>query len=727
MRSRTDFAVAAPGWFSSMHQQYRIPALACCALLALAGGCSRSEPAAVQAAPQPVSIIPMPREMATTSGQFNVTPSTRILVPAGSAAEPVARYFVELLQRTRSLSLPVDASASADTQGAIEFQLMAGESVGQEDYSLTISPERIVVSAGDSRGLFYGAVTLWQLMTPGAAGDAISIPAVTIRDSPRFRWRGLMLDSARHFQSPSFVKQFIDWMALHKLNVLHWHLVDDQGWRLEIRKYPKLTSVGAWRVPAGAAVNDIDPATGKPRLYGGFYTQDEVRDIVAYAAARNITIVPEIEMPGHASAPVAAYPQLGVTGTHPPVVPADWGVYSTLFNVDDATFSFLEDVLTEVMALFPGEYIHVGGDEAVKDEWKASPKIQAQMRRLGIKDEHALQSYFIQRIGKFLNAHDRKLIGWDEILEGGLAPDATVMSWRGIDGAVAAATAEHDAVLAPQPALYFDNRQNGPNDPSPGRGWVISLEDVYRFDPAPAALQPDQLKHILGVQAPIFTEHMRTEQRVEYMTFPRAAALAEVAWSPAERRDWADFQARLPAQLRRYDALGIHYAPTDATLNAIDAGTQRRNSHQLSMCSDKLVLSLTDDAPVHGDRAVFLVDILNPCWIFKDADLSRPTSISVAVGQVPFNFQIGNDVKAIPLPTPQTPEGELEVRLDSCEGEKLATLPLAPAASSPAVTSLPPARIAPRAGEHDLCFIFTRNTVDPIWVIDSIELAATGE
>ena len=551
-----------------MTRQKKIIAFGCCVFLAVASGCDRPASESPTVAGPAPAIIPMPRALSTASGQFNVTASTPVVVEAGSAAEPVARYFIDLLQRTRSLALQVDPAARANAKHAIDFQLTAGEGAGQEGYSLTISPERIVVSAGDPRGLFYGAVTLWQLMTPGAAGEAISIPAITINDAPRFPWRGLMLDSARHFQSPQFIKQFIDWMALHKLNVLHWHLVDDQGWRLEIKKYPKLTSVGAWRVPAGAgAAADTDPATGKPRLYGGFYTQDQVREIVAYAAERHITIVPEIEMPGHASASVAAYPQLGVTGTHPPMVPADWGVYSTLYNVDDSTFTFLEDVLTEVMALFPGEYIHVGGDEAVKDEWKASPKIQAQMRKLGIKDEHGLQSYFIQRIGKFLNQHERKLIGWDEILEGGLAPNATVMSWRGIDGAIAAATAGHDAVLAPQPALYFDNRQNGPNDPSPGRGWVISLEDVYRFDPAPAALQPDQLKHILGVQAPIFTEHMRTEERVEYMTFPRAAALAEVAWSPAERRDWADFQARLPAQLRATTRWGFTTHPLQIRLH----------------------------------------------------------------------------------------------------------------------------------------------------------------
>uniref|UniRef100_UPI002C2D0BED beta-N-acetylhexosaminidase n=1 Tax=Povalibacter sp. TaxID=1962978 RepID=UPI002C2D0BED len=673
-----------------MRQQNKFIAFASCVLLLLIGGCDRSRPDAVAVSAPTPAIIPAPRDLTTGAGQFNVSAATPITFAADSDAASVADYFSDLIHRTRGLQLHTQAG---EADKSIHFELTAGGSAGQEDYSLTLSPERIVVSAGNSRGLFYGAVTLWQLMTPGDAAQTIAVPAVTIHDSPRFAWRGLMLDSARHFQSPEFVKRFIDWMALHKLNVLHWHLVDDQGWRLEIRKYPKLTSVGAWRVPAGAAAAaDIDPATGKPRLYGGYYTQADVREIVAYAGQRHITIVPEIEMPGHASAAVAAYPQLGVTGTHPPVVPADWGVYSTLFNVDDATFGFMEDVLTEVMALFPGEYIHVGGDEAVKDEWEASPKIQAQMRKLGIKDEHALQSYFIHRIEKFLNRHGRRLIGWDEILEGGLAPNATVMSWRGIDGAVAAATAGHDAVLAPQPALYFDNRQNGPNDPSPGRGWIISLEDVYRFDPAPAALQPEQLKHILGLQAPIFTEHMRTEERVEYMTFPRAAALAEVAWSPAERRDWTDFQARLPAQLHRYDSLGIHYTPPAPSSAQRGGGAQeragipqrgervgegaasRRTSHQLEMCTSKLVLSLTDDAPLHGERAVFLVDIMNPCWILKGADLSQSTTLTAAVGQVPFNFQIGNDVKAIPLLKPQTPEGELEVRLDSCEGEKLATL-----------------------------------------------------
>lgn len=711
-----------------MHNKNKIPkALTCSAFLALMlTGCgeraSQDQDQSAAAAPI-VSVIPAPREITPGVGAFTVNKDTSVHFSVDAGSEQVARYFTDLLQRTHGLALAATAGGDVG-DGAIEFKVLAGEGkTDDEGYSLEISPRAITVSSHSSRGLFYGAVTLWQILTADAAAASISVPAMTIQDAPRFRWRGLMLDSARHYQSPEFVKKFIDWMALHKLNVLHWHLTDDQAWRLEIRKYPRLTSVGAWRVPAGpAAAADIDPMTGKPRVYGGFYSQDQVRELVAYAAQRNITIVPEIEMPGHASAPVAAYPQLGVTGRPSPGVPADWGVYPTLYNVDDDTFSFLENVLTEVMALFPSEYIHVGGDEAVKDQWIASAKVQARMRELGVKDEHALQSYFIQRIEKFLNARGRKLIGWDEILEGGLAPNATVMSWRGIDGAIAAATAGHDAVLSPQPGLYFDNRQNGATDPSPGRGWIVSLEDVYRFDPAPASLQPDQLKHILGVQGNIFSEHMRTEQRVEHMTFPRAAALAEVGWTPAERRDWPDFQARLPAQLHRYDTLGIHYAPTDMTLNAVAAGSQRRNSHQLSMCSDKLVLSLTDDAPLQGERAVFLVDIMNPCWIYKDADLSKAAAIAVAVGQVPFNFQIGNDVNAIPLPKPKTAAGELEIRIGSCEGEKLAVLPLAPAASNLAVTQLPPVAMEPHEGEHDLCFMFTRASVDPTWVIDSVEL-----
>jgi hexosaminidase len=681
--------------------------LALCCLLA---GCSNKEaPPAV--ATQSVSVIPAPAKVTMNRGAFDLSAATPVHYAAGSPGEQVASYFVDLMKRTRAVALAASAGETGGKQ-AISFVLKAREgSQVEEAYSLVVSPERILVSSHSPRGLFYGAVTLWQL----AAGT--QIPALQIEDAPRFRWRGLMLDSARHYQSPQFIERLLDTMALHKLNVLHWHLTDDQAWRLQIKKYPKLTEVGAWRVPAGAApAADIDPATQRPRLYGGIYTQDQVREIVAYAAARHITIVPEIEMPGHASAAIAAYPELGVTG-EPSVVPADWGIYPNLFNVEESTFAFLEDVLSEVIELFPGEYIHVGGDEAVKNQWQASARVQSRRRELGVKDEHALQSYFVQRIEKYLNAHDRRLIGWDEILEGGLAPNATVMSWRGIQGAVAAAEAGHDTVLSPAPTLYFDNRPL--NTAHAGRGPVVSIEDVYRFDPAPSVLSEAQRAHILGVQANLWTEHVRTEDRAEYMIFPRAAAIAEVGWSPAARLDWQSFSARLPDQLARYRALGVGFAQAP---EGVAPQPGRRTSHELASCSEKILLSLEDDAPLQGERAVFLVDIMNPCWLYRDADLSQVTAIAASVGQVPFNFQIGDEIKMFPLRKPQTPAGELEVRMDGCEGEKIATLPLAPATKSQAVTQLAPVAIAKRTGPHDLCFTFTQAAIDPFWVLDAVQL-----
>ncbi len=701
-----------------MQRKYRISILICCAFTVFISGCgtpdSGSPPASVPATSVPV--IPAPRDVVRTSGKFIVTTATSVRFE-GSVAEGVAGYFVDLVQRTGGPTLQAEA-VSPTVEGGIRFQLVAGErSMADEAYTLAVSESGVSVSAADARGLFYGAVTLWQLMTPGAPDGEVLLPAMKIEDAPRFRWRGLMLDSARHFQSPEFIKRFIDTMALHKLNVFHWHLVDDQAWRIEIKKYPLLTERGAWRVPAGAAAReDIDPKTGKPRLYGGYYTQEQIRDIVAYASARHITVVPEIEMPGHATAAIVAYPQLAVLPNPPREMPADWGIYPHLFNVEDATFAFLEDVMTEVLALFPSPYIHVGGDEAVKDQWQASSNVQARMRELGIKDEHALQSYFIQRMEKFLNAHGRRLIGWDEILEGGIAPNATVMSWRGIDGAVAAAATGHDAVLAPWPTLYLDNRQSA-GDTQPGRGTIIGVEEVYRFDPLPAKIAPEQHEHVLGVQANLWAEHMRSEARVEYMAFPRAAALAEIAWSPPERLSFTDFQDRLTAQLARYEALGIRHAPPPQPVSRSELS---RTSHELDLCSNKLILSLEDDAPVRGERETFLVDVMQPCWMWRGVDLSRVAAIEVEVGQVPFNFQIGKDREAIKFRTPRTPFGELEVR-KTCDGPLLASLPLEPAIAQHTTTKLEQVELSGE-GVQDLCFTFAQHTLDPLWVVHGVQL-----
>ncbi|MDO9335225.1 MAG: family 20 glycosylhydrolase [Caulobacter sp.] len=739
-----------------------------------------------QAAP---ALIPAPASIVEGQGGYELKPYDLIAVADGDAeALRTALYLQDLLQETRGLSVAVREGGAGRAAITLKRDGPKGEA-----YRLSANPDGVVIAAADEAGLFYGAVTLWQLATQTPGKGPVRIQAMTIEDAPRFAWRGLMLDSARHFQSPAFVKRFIDWMALHKLNTLHWHLTDDQGWRLEIKKYPRLTEVGAWRVQAGAApAADIDPATGRPRQYGGFYTQDQVREIVAYAAARQITIVPEIEMPGHAQATLVAYPDLGTVDPAPTAVSGDWGVFPYIYNVDDRTFSFLEDVLTEVMDLFPGQYIHVGGDEAVKDQWKASPSVQAKIKALGLKDEHELQSWFIQRIERFLNAKGRRLIGWDEILEGGLAPNATVMSWRGIDGAVAAARQGHDAVLAAQPTLYFDRRQSASPDEPPGRGQMVTLKDVYDFDPAPASLTADETRHVLGLQATLFSEHIRTEERMEQMAFPRAAAIAELGWSPARGRDWAGFSARLPAMLERYGTVGLRYdevplrvvvtagldvaanrtavtlatplglgdihytldgsAPTAAsplyvapldlpvpstvkaaafenrraltapTTKVLDAASLRfRKSQELKLCSEGIALSLEDDGPLEGPRAVMIADIMNPCWIYPAADLTGVTRIELDVGQRPFNFQIGADLAKITFRPPTTPEGEFEVRLDSCAGPVVATLPLAPAAGNTGVTRLT-APLAPASGLHDLCFTYTARGVEPMWFIDGVQI-----
>ena len=696
--------------------------LALGALIALTGACDSRD--AVPAKPVQLDaphlgLIPTPSHSNGAVGTFRVAATTAVLF-SGAGAADVARYFIELIKDQRPDLAFRTPKEGAPASGSIAFVLAADEKgQGAEGYSLAVTPKGVTITARTPAGLFYGAVTLWQLITADAMqGLSVDIPALRIVDAPRFSWRGVMLDSARHFQSPEYIKQFIDWMALHKLNVLHWHLVDDQAWRLEIKKYPRLTSIGAWRVPSGQApLTDIDPATGKPRQYGGFYTQDQVRDIVAHAAKRHINVVPEIEMPGHATAAVVAYPELGVTNKPPKAVPEEWGIFPTLFNIDDSTFTFLENVLAETIELFPSEYIHVGGDEALKDEWHASPKIQARMKELGIKDEHALQSYFIQRVGKFIDSKGRKLIGWDEILEGGLAANATVMSWRGIDGAIAAAKAGHDTVLSPAPDLYFDHWQS-PGDTSPGRSNTLSLKDVYLFDPLPKSLLPEQRKHVLGLQANLWAEMMRSEARVTYMAYPRIAALAEVAWSPPERINWENFEKRLEPQLRRYASLGIRYARETQVV----PGPRRRVSHDLEQCGGGYLLSLEDDAPIQGERAVFLVNITDPCWIWRGADLSQVKAIGATVGQIPFNFQIGKDAAKIPLHKPATKYGELEIRLDDCAGKVVASTSLEPAVSNLGLTRLPPIDLPSIEGQHDICLRFTRARIDPIWAIGSLEL-----
>jgi hexosaminidase len=576
---------------------------------------------------RPVRVIPTPNAVVPGHGSFTFDSATIVRIPAHDPdARSAAEYFVDLMTRSKR---PIPSIVSGGTipgqvRPAIAFRRRAG--LGPEAYWLDVTPHGIVVSATGGAGLFYGAVTLWQMLTPGDGSPAAAqtfpaqtLHAQTIRDAPAYPWRGLMLDSARHFQSPAFVRSMIDTMALHKLNVLHWHLTDDQGWRLEILKYPRLTSVGAWRKPAtsGAAQS---PSTSS---YGGFYTQAEVRAIVAYAASRHVQIVPEIEMPGHAQAAIAAYPELGVAkgpDAAPLAVSASWGVHTHLFNVEPATFAFLENVLDEVMELFPSNYVHVGGDEAVKNEWQESPAVQARARALGIKDADDLQAYFTQEIGRYIAAHGRRLVGWDEILRPGLNRDAIVMSWHGTAGAHTAAVAGHDTVLSPWPTLYFDNTQSSLPTEVPGRLNIVSLEQVYRFEPRDPTLDEAARHHVLGVQANLWTEHMQTEDRVQWMAWPRAAAVAEIGWTAPQRRDWRDFLSRLGPMFERYADLGITYADSTFAVAA-----------QLSRSGDRVSVALSNQVSA-GDIRYTL-------------DGGDPSSSST-VYDSPLSLAVGTEIRA---------------------------------------------------------------------------------
>lgn len=476
-----------------------------------------------------------------------MTAETRVC--AGPGLEGAARACADLLREPTGLPLPLTRAAGA-TQGLL---LSLAPDIEAEGYRLQVTPESVALEVADDAGLWYGAQTLRQLLT---LEDAPAIPCLRIEDAPRFRWRGLHLDVGRHLYPVDFLRKTLDLMALHKLNRFHWHLSEDQGWRLEIRGWPRLTEVGAWRAatPLPAERHTLD---GRP--YGGFYTQDEVRALVEYARERHVTIVPEIEMPGHAQAALAAYPQLGCLGEGY-AVRCHWGVSDEVYCAgNDDVFDFLESVLLEVMALFPGEFIHVGGDECPKTRWAACPKCQARMRREGLRDEEELQSWFIRRIERFLRGHGRRLIGWDEILEGGLAPGAAVMSWRGSQGGIAAAGAGHDVVMSPNTHCYLDyyQREDSASEP-PAIGGYIPLERAYEFDPL-AGIAAAHHAQVLGGQGNVWTEYMPTAEQVEYMTWPRAAALAEALWTAPSGRDFADFQRRLRGHLPHLRRLGVNY------------------------------------------------------------------------------------------------------------------------------------------------------------------------
>ncbi len=465
-----------------------------------------------------------------------------------------AEYLKDYLQRMYHLAPRLEESDKPPASGIL-LSLSTIPDRPAEGYSLHADNNGIAI-IGDRPGVFYGIQTLMQIL-PADDQKGLKIPSVDITDYPRFPWRGMHLDVCRHFFPVEFVKRYISLLAMYKMNTFHWHLTEDQGWRIEIKKYPRLTRVGAYR--NGSMIGPYSAQKFDSVRYGGFYTQDEIREVVAYAAKLHVTIVPEIEMPGHCLAALASYPELSCTGG-PFEVGRAWGVYDDVYCTKDETFDFLQNVLSEVCDLFPGKYIHIGGDEVPKVRWKNCPRCQATMRREHLKDENELESYFVRRIEKFLNSRGKQIIGWDEILEGGLAPNAAVMSWRGTEGGISAAKMKHHVIMTPGGYCYFDYYQGNPQSEPLAMGSYTPVEKVYSYEPVPAELQPDEEHYILGAQGNVWTEYIPTPEQVEYMALPRMAALAEVDWTPKDERSYADFRDRLLHHFPLLDRLGFHYS-----------------------------------------------------------------------------------------------------------------------------------------------------------------------
>jgi len=514
-----------------------------------------------------VSVIPLPDSISLGEGTFILSAKT-VIVAEGKAVA-VAEYLRDFLKKATGLEVPVTDKRK---KNAIILSLedgLSGSKNSKEGYTLSSTSKNIVIKARAAEGLFYGVQTLRQLLPPEIESPTVksdvvwSVPAVTISDQPQFAWRGMMLDCSRHFFPVSHIKNVLDQLAARKMNHFHWHLVDDQGWRIEIKKYPLLTTTSAWRVDHEDQHWNERPAQkpGEEATYGGFYTQDEIREVVAYASMLNIEVVPEIEMPAHVSCVFAAYPQFSCSGKKMTVLPGGvWPVTEIYCAGNDEVFAFLEDVLTEVIELFPSKYIHIGGDEATKTNWESCPKCQSRIKTEGLKNEEELQSYFIKRIEKFLSSKDRNLLGWDEILEGGLAPRATVMSWRGFAGGIEAARTGHDVVMSPTDFCYFDYYQ-GPKESEPlAIGGYLPISKVYRFNPIPDSLTMEESKHILGGQANLWTEYIPTPEHSFYMMFPRLDAMAEVLWTNPEKKNYEDFVHRLDRQFERYSNSGINHS-----------------------------------------------------------------------------------------------------------------------------------------------------------------------
>jgi hexosaminidase len=522
---------------------------------------------------QEVNIIPQPVKVVRNTGSFVITSQTSLVV-TNKEDNATAAFLNGYLSNYYGFVLPIAKKA---TKNYIRLTSQKNiEGLKSEGYTFKSDKNGVEITGNAAIGTFYGMQTLIQLL-PVEKSKSLAIAAVEVKDEPRFEYRGAMLDVGRHYFPVAFVKKYIDYLALHKMNYFHWHLTEDQGWRIEIKKYPKLTEIGSKR--NGSIIGSYPGKGSDNTPEGGFYTQEEVKDIVKYASDRFITVIPEIEMPGHGSAAIAAYPELScfpnektqlpdnmisakskqeMANGRNKIVQETWGVHSDVYVPSEYTFKFLQDVIDEVIVLFPSKYIHVGGDEAPKDAWKRSEFCQQLIKEKGLKDEHGLQSYFIQRMEKYINGKGRTLIGWDEILEGGLAPNAVVMSWRGEEGGIAAAKENHQVIMTPGSHVYLDHSQTK-NEKEVTIGGYLPIETVYGYEPIPKELNEQQAKYVLGAQGNVWTEYMANPAKVEYMIFPRLSALSEVLWSSKENKNWPEFQTKIETMKKRYTIWGANY------------------------------------------------------------------------------------------------------------------------------------------------------------------------
>lgn len=748
-----------------------------------------------QAAVPSWSIIPQPVvAKEASSGAIRVDNGDSVLLRpgAGNQSFAIVRRFINLVHSTRGVALQLSTSTK---DPRIIFEVNASAPISSvAGYRIHIGDGRITVEARTARGLFYASDTVWDLLTPDDQRGAVSVADGYIYDYPRFSWRGFMLDSGRHFQTVAQVKDFINWMSLLKLNVFHWHLTEDQGWRLQINKYPKLTSVGACRKPVG---RDVVLTGGKDKPYCGFYTQADVREIVRYAAARFVTVVPQIELPGHSQEAVAAYPALGVTGKRPPVA-SDTGVSEWILAPSPYSVHFMNDVMNEVIALFPSKYIHLGGDEAAKSQWKASPKVAERMKALGFANMDQLQGWVASEVGSYVASRGRVPIGETEIYRTpNMFPKSfVVMPWRGISSdTIKAANDGRYVIESLTPRLYMDFIQSNARNEPPGQASAVaSLEGFYTFDPMKKGLTKKGMQHILGLEAKLWTEFMYTFKEDQHAAFPRMAAISEVAWSPEDTRNWSSFLGRMPAQLSRDQRLGIEYADSAwqprftfsssgnrvsvSLWNQVHSGAIRyttdgtqptaqstlyanpftlpgskttvlraavftqsgfllggprvrrvnaqtlltRFSEQLGACSDRAdYLRLPDEHTRKGRPKVYLVNTRDMCWEWKGAPLSGVRSVSVDMDKLSWSFMGPNIDKRVVVRPTKAAGGELDIRLDTCDGRLLAEIPLGAASATPSGSVLN-APLPAVSGAHTLCIYATGSPVEGLWAIGKVQL-----